>query len=74
MTCVFESFESHCHILKELDTFLPMMGAIIIFGENIFIFSFVVTKSVGLGCTCAEVAEKIKCQKMNVNFSQPNYG
>jgi hypothetical protein len=26
-----------------------MMGAIIIFEENIFIFSFVVTKLVGLG-------------------------
>jgi hypothetical protein len=34
--------------LKELHTFLPMMGAITIFEENIFIFSFAATKSVGL--------------------------
>ncbi len=51
--CVFECFQSHCHILKELHNFLPMMGAIIIFGESIFIFSFVImnliTKSVALG-------------------------
>jgi len=42
MTCVFECFQSHCHILKKLHEVLPMMGAIIIFKENIFIFSFVV--------------------------------
>jgi hypothetical protein len=42
MTCVFECFQSHCHILKELHKFLHMMGAMIIFGENIFIFSFVI--------------------------------
>ncbi len=42
MTCVFECFQSHCHILKELYEFLHMMGALIIFGENIFIFSFVI--------------------------------
>jgi hypothetical protein len=30
------------HILKELHKFLNMMGAIIIFGKNIFIFSFVI--------------------------------
>ncbi len=49
MTCVFECFQSHCHILKELRKFLLMMGAITIFGENIFIFSSVVTKLVQLG-------------------------
>jgi hypothetical protein len=64
MTCVFECFESHCHILKELHTFLPMMGAITIFGENIFWFCG--DKVSWAGCTCVEVAEKIKCQKMNV--------
>jgi hypothetical protein len=42
MTCVFECFQSHCHILKELYEFLCMMGAITIFEESIFIFSFVV--------------------------------
>jgi len=31
VTCVFECFQSHCHILKELHEFLGMMGAIIIF-------------------------------------------
>jgi hypothetical protein len=34
--------QSHCHILKELHKFLRTMGAIIIFEENIFIFSFVI--------------------------------
>jgi hypothetical protein len=42
MTCVFDCFESHCHILKELHVFLRMMCAITIFEESIFIFSFVV--------------------------------
>ncbi len=42
MTCVFECFQSHCHILKELYDFLCMMGAITIFEESIFIFNFVV--------------------------------
>jgi hypothetical protein len=42
MTCVFECFQSHCHILKELHEFLHIMGAIIIFRENISIFSFVI--------------------------------
>jgi hypothetical protein len=40
------------------------------FGKGSFIFSFVsyglVTNSLGAGCTFEEVAEKIKCQKMNV--------
>jgi hypothetical protein len=42
MTCVFEYFQSHCHILKELHEFLRVMGAITIFEKCIFIFSFVV--------------------------------
>jgi hypothetical protein len=55
-----------------------MMSAITNFGKNSFIFSFVdyelVTKSLGARCsTFEEVAEKTKCQKMNVNFLQPNY-
>jgi hypothetical protein len=40
MTCVFECLQSHCHILKKLHEFLHMTNAIINFGENIFIFSF----------------------------------
>jgi len=34
MTRVFECFQSHCHILKELLEFLHMMDAITIFGEG----------------------------------------
>jgi len=49
-----------------------MMNVIIIFEESSFILSFVsyglVTKSLGAGCTFEEVAEKIKCQKMNKNL------
>jgi hypothetical protein len=41
MTCVFDRFQSHCHISKELHEFLCMIGSIIFFGENNFIFSFV---------------------------------
>jgi hypothetical protein len=37
MTCVFECFQSHCHILKELHEFLGMRGAISMFGKNSFI-------------------------------------
>jgi len=33
-TCVFECFQSHCHILKELHEFLHMMGAITIFEKK----------------------------------------
>jgi hypothetical protein len=44
MECVFECFQSHCQIFKKLYKFsrMMMMGAITIFEENIFIFSFVV--------------------------------
>jgi hypothetical protein len=42
VTCVFECFQSHCHILKELYKIWHIMGAIIIFGESIFIFNFVI--------------------------------
>jgi hypothetical protein len=55
-----------------------MMGAIIIFGEKSFIFSLVgyglVMKSLGAGCTFEEVAEKTKCQKMNVNIFRIKLG
>jgi hypothetical protein len=72
MTCVFECFQSHCHILKELHEFLCTMDAINIFGKNSLIFSFVgyglVTKWLGAECTFEEVVEKTNCQKMNVNF------
>jgi hypothetical protein len=51
-----------------------MMGAIVIFGKSSFIFNYVgyglMTKS--LGGWVKEVAEKTKCQKMNVKFLQPN--
>jgi len=76
VACVFECFQSHDHILKELNEFCLMKDAITIFGRNIFIFRFVdyglVTKSLGVGCTFEEVAKKTKCQKMNVIFLQPN--
>jgi acyl CoA:acetate/3-ketoacid CoA transferase beta subunit len=43
-----------------------MIVAMIIFGENNFIFSFVgyglVTKSLAAGCTFEKVAEKTKCE------------
>ncbi len=78
MTCVFECFQSHCHILKELHEFLSMMGAITMFEKSNFIFNFVdcgfVTKSLGVGCTFEEVAEKTKCQKMNVNIFTTKLG
>jgi hypothetical protein len=49
-----------------------MMGAITIFGESSFVFSFVgyglVISSLGTGCTFEEVEEKTKCQKMDVNL------
>jgi hypothetical protein len=71
MRCAFECFESHCHILRELYDFLCMMGALTIFGEDSFIFSFVtyrlMTKSLGVGCTFKKVVLETKCQKMNVN-------
>ncbi len=61
MTCLFESFQSHCHILQELHEFSHMMDAIIIFEKSIFISSFVgyelVTKSVDFECTFEEVVE-----------------
>jgi hypothetical protein len=41
VTCVFECFQSYCCILKELHEFLCTIGAVVIFGENNFIFSFV---------------------------------
>jgi hypothetical protein len=53
MTCVFECFQSHCHILKKLHEFLCMVGGLTIFGEINFIFNFVnyglVTKSPRVG-------------------------
>ncbi len=35
ITCIFECFQSHRHILKELHEFLCMMSAITIFEESI---------------------------------------
>jgi hypothetical protein len=55
-----------------------MIDAIITFGENSFIFSFVgyglVTKSLATGCTFEKVAEKTKCGKMNVSIFTINLG
>ncbi len=57
---------------------LRMMGAIIIFEESNFIFSFVgyglVIKSLEVGCTFEKVEEKTKCQKMNVNVFSTKLG
>jgi hypothetical protein len=70
VTSAFECFQSHCHIFKKIHVFF--MGAITIVGESSFIFSFVsyglVTKSLGVGCTFEEVAQRTNCQKMNVNI------
>ncbi len=80
MTCVFECVQSHCHILQELHEFLSIMSAITMFGKSSFIFNFVgygyglVTKSLEVGCTFEEVAEKTKCQKMNVNIFTTKLG
>jgi hypothetical protein len=32
--CVFECFQSHCHILKKLHEFVHMVSAIIIFEKK----------------------------------------
>ncbi len=68
MTCVFECFQSHCHILKKnYMIFLCTMSAIIIFEESNFIFNFVnyelMTKSLGARCTFEEVGNKNKMSK-----------
>jgi hypothetical protein len=55
-----------------------MMGAIIIFGESSFIFSFVgygfVIKLLEVGCIFEKADEKTKCQKMNVNVFPTKLG
>ncbi len=57
---------------------LCMMGAITIFGESSFIFSFVgyglVIKSLEVGCIFEKVEEKTKCQKMNVSVFPSKLG
>ncbi len=59
--------------MKKLHEFLHMMGAIIIFEKNIFIFNIVdyglVTKSLGARCTFEVVAKK-----MNVNIFTTKLG
>jgi hypothetical protein len=56
------------------------MSAITMFGKSSFIFNFVgygyalVTKSTEVGCTFEEVAEKTKCQKVNVNLFTTKLG
>jgi len=74
-TCVFECFQSHCHILKKIHEFSSMLGALTIFGKGSFIFNFVgyelVTKSLGgrlVEKTFEDMVKKTKCQKMNVIF------
>ncbi len=65
LTCVFECFQSHCHICKELHELLHMISAISIFGENSFIFNFVgyglVIKSLGAGAHLKRRESKKKC-------------
>ncbi len=62
--CVFECFQSHCHILKELHEFCLWWVAITIFGESGFIFNFVgyelVIKLLEVGCRFEKEKEKIK--------------
>jgi len=62
MTCVLECFQSHCHILKDLHESLCMMGTIIIFEENGFIFNFVGLVTSGW-VHIQRGVEKIKCQR-----------
>jgi hypothetical protein len=72
MTCAFECFQSHCHILKELHEFLGMRGAISMFWKNSFILWVMDwwQSHLGFGAHSKEVVEKAKCQKTNV--VQPN--
>jgi hypothetical protein len=53
-----------------------MMDAMTIFEKNSFIFSFVgyklMIKLFEARCTFEKVEEETKCEKMNVNFFQPN--
>ncbi len=69
-TCIFECFQSQCHIL-ELHIVLCMKSALTIFGDGSFIFKFVsyglMTKPLEIGCTIYEVANKAKRLKVNVN-------
>jgi hypothetical protein len=80
MTCVFECFQSHCHILQELHEFLSIMSAITMFRKSNFTFNFVgygyglMTKWLEVGCTFEEVAEKTKCQNMKVNLFTTKLG
>jgi hypothetical protein len=57
---------------------LHMMGAITIFGESSFIFSFVihgfVIKLLEVGCTFEKVEKRTKCQKMNMNLFPTKLG
>ncbi len=70
MTCVFECFQSNCHILKKLHEFLCIMGAF--FGEYNFIINFVgyglMTKSHGVRCTFEEVGGESKMSKDECEF------
>jgi hypothetical protein len=73
MTCVFQCFQSHCHISKELHEILRMMVAITIFGKSSFIFSFL-GLVLGPGCTFEETAKKqTKCQKSFYNQIRMNH-
>ncbi len=73
VTCVFECFQSYCCILKELHDFLCMIVAMIIFGENDFIFSFVGymdwwQNHLRLGAHLRKWQRKQNVKKMNVNI------
>jgi hypothetical protein len=77
MSCVFEFFQSHCHILKELHEFFCMMTAITNFRKKIvsYLVLWIMNwwqSHLGLGAHLTRWQRKTKCQKMNVNFLQPN--
>ncbi len=77
VTCKFECFQSHCHILKEFYEFLCMMDASIIFGEGSFRYTYIymylgklwIGHKVIWGCMCnlGGNRKKTKYHKMNVH-------
>jgi hypothetical protein len=63
MTCKFECFQSHCHILKEFYEFLCMMDASIIFEEGSYICKLWIGHKVIWECMCnlGHNRKKTKC-------------
>jgi hypothetical protein len=73
MTCVFEMFWITWSHFERITYIFAYDGCNNHFWRKYFHILFCGDKVSWTGCTCAaEVAEKIKCQKMNVNFLQPN--